>query len=133
MIPFQVLYGHEPLTISRSVLGDAANDLVEKYKLKRDDVLVLLQNNLFKAQTHMKLYVDARRTDLHLEVGDWEFVKLKSYRQISLNLHHHHKRHRKYFGPYQVLNELGMLHTNLIIQLMHKFISSFIFLCSRNV
>lgn len=51
VIPFQVLYRREPSTISRSVFGSAANDLVEKYKLERDEVLVLLQNNLFKAQT----------------------------------------------------------------------------------
>uniref|UniRef100_A0A0V0IKE6 Putative ovule protein n=1 Tax=Solanum chacoense TaxID=4108 RepID=A0A0V0IKE6_SOLCH len=105
--PLQALYGREPPTISRYVSGSAGDDLIEKYMLKRDDVLVLLKNNLSKAQTCMKLYVDARRTDLQLEVGDWAFVKLKPYRQLSLRLHHHHKLRRKYFGPYQVLKRIG--------------------------
>ncbi|WMV28960.1 hypothetical protein MTR67_022345 [Solanum verrucosum] len=127
------LYGREPPTISRYVSGSAGDDLIEKYMLKRDDVLVLLKNNLSKAQTCMKLYVDARRTDLQLEVGDWAFVKLKPYRQLSLRLHHHHKLRRKYFGPYQVLKRIVYVAYKLDLPAMHKFISSFIFLCSRNV
>ncbi|WMV51993.1 hypothetical protein MTR67_045378 [Solanum verrucosum] len=105
--PFQVLYGREPPTISRYVLGSAADDLVEKYMLERDGVLVLLRNNLSETQISMKLYADARRTDLQLEVGDWAFVKLKPYRQLSLRLQHHHKLGRKYFGPYRVLKRIG--------------------------
>ena len=100
MTPFQVLYGGEPPIITRYVLGSVADDLVEKYMLNMDDILVLLKNNLSKAQIRMKLYAHARRRDWQLEVGDCVFVNLKPYRQLSLHLQHHRKLDRKYCGPY---------------------------------
>nr|XP_033510252.1 uncharacterized protein LOC117275025 [Nicotiana tomentosiformis] len=37
MTSFQSLYGHEPPTVARYILGSAANELVESYLLQRDE------------------------------------------------------------------------------------------------
>ncbi|XP_019260182.1 PREDICTED: uncharacterized protein LOC109238210 [Nicotiana attenuata] len=107
LTPFQVLYGREPPSVSRYILGTATDDLVEKYMLRRDEVLTVLKENLHRAQIRMKTYADAHRTDLQPEVGDWAFVKLKPYRQLSLRLRNCHKLGKRYFGPYRVVKRIG--------------------------
>lgn len=54
--------------------------------LQRDEVLQILKSNLLKAQNRMKALADRSRTDITFDVGDWVFVKLKSYKQVSLGL-----------------------------------------------
>lgn len=77
--PFQTLYGREPPTVARYILGSAASELVESYLLQRDEVLHILKHNLLKAQNRMKLFADKSRTDTSFEVGDWVYVKLKPF------------------------------------------------------
>ncbi|XP_070037045.1 uncharacterized protein [Nicotiana tomentosiformis] len=107
MTPFQALYGREPPTIARYVLGSASDDLIEQYMLWRDEVLGILKFNLSKSQSRMKKDADKGRTDDHFEEGDWVFVKLQPYKQQSLRSAHQHKLSRKYFGPYKVLKRIG--------------------------
>lgn len=59
---------------------------METYLLQRDEVLQILKSNLLKAQNRMKALADRSRTDITFDVGDWVFVKLKSYKQVSLGL-----------------------------------------------
>ncbi|PHT71814.1 hypothetical protein T459_22599 [Capsicum annuum] len=107
MTPFQALYGREPPTIARYILGSTASELVDSYLLQRDEVLKVLKNNLLKAQNRMKLLADKSRKNTVLEVGDWAYVKLKPFKQNALRLQQDHKLGRHYFGPYQVLKRIG--------------------------
>ncbi|KAH0655105.1 hypothetical protein KY285_029987 [Solanum tuberosum] len=107
MTPFKALYGREPPTIARYILGNTASELVEAYFIQRDTVLALLKNNLLKAQAKMKTFADKHRTDLVFTVGDWVFVKLKPYRQLSMRLQKGHKLGRRYFGPFKVIKRIG--------------------------
>ncbi|KAG9447555.1 hypothetical protein H6P81_013683 [Aristolochia fimbriata] len=107
LTPLQVLYGRELPTMTRYILGSSSNDMVEKYMLSRDEVLVVLKHNLSQAQGLMKEIADRKRRDLQLAVDDWVYVKLQPYRQASIRLHHHHKLGRRYFGPYRVLKRIG--------------------------
>lgn len=107
MTPFQALYGREPPTIARYILGSTASELVESYLLQRDEVLQILRHNLLKAHNHIKLLADKSRTDTTFDIGDWVYVKLKPFRQTSLCLQRDHKIGRHYFGPYQVLKRVG--------------------------
>ncbi|OIT33078.1 hypothetical protein A4A49_64184, partial [Nicotiana attenuata] len=109
MTPFQALYGREPPTIARYILGSTASELVESYLLQRDEVLLILKNNLFKAQNRMKTLADKSRSDISFEAGDWVYVKLKPYRQSTLRLQRDHKLGRRYFGPYKVLKRIGAI------------------------
>ncbi|XP_059306872.1 uncharacterized protein LOC132058356 [Lycium ferocissimum] len=99
MTPIQAFYGHEPLTIARYIMGSIASELVESYLLQRDEVLQLLKHNLTKAQTRMKTFAHKSSTEVIFEIGDWVYVKLKPYRQVSLRLQKDHKHGRRYFGP----------------------------------
>ena len=107
MTPFQALYGREPATVARYILGSSASELVDSYLLQWDEVLHILKNTLLKAQNRMKRLADKSRTDTFLEVGDWVYVKLKPFRKNTLRLQRDHKLGRCYFGPYQVLKRIG--------------------------
>ncbi|XP_015078159.1 uncharacterized protein LOC107021962 [Solanum pennellii] len=90
MTPFQALYGREPPTIARYIMGSTASEL-----------------NLNRAQTRMKTLADKSRTKVAFEIGDWVYVKLNPYRQVTLRLQKDHKLGRRYFCTFQVLKKIG--------------------------
>ena len=55
----------------------------------------------------MKAFADKKRRDLHFQVGDWVYVKLKPYRHKSLAKRLNEKLSPHYFGPYQVEAQVG--------------------------
>lgn len=57
----------------------------------------------------MKTLADKSRTEVAFEIGDWVYVKLKPYRQVSLRLQKDHKLGRRYFGPFRVLNRVSLV------------------------
>lgn len=109
MTPFQALYGYEPPTVARYILGSTSSELVESFLLKRDKVLQLLKHNSANAQNRMKAFADKSRTEITYDVGDWVFVKLKPYNQSTLHLQRDHKLGRRYFGPYKILKHIGVV------------------------
>ncbi|KAG8074929.1 hypothetical protein GUJ93_ZPchr0006g43038 [Zizania palustris] len=55
----------------------------------------------------MKLQADKKRSFRVFAVGDWVYVKLQPYVQISLKRRANHKLTFKYFGPFRVSAKLG--------------------------
>ncbi|KAM3306609.1 hypothetical protein P3S67_013479 [Capsicum chacoense] len=74
---------------------------------RHDDTLALLKCNLQFAQARMKRYTDKGHKDVAFQVGDWVFVLLRPYRQLSLRLQRHNKLSRRFFGPFQMLQRVG--------------------------
>lgn len=48
-------------------------------------MLVELKKQLNKAQERMKKYADKRRTERRKRVGDWVYLKLQPYQQVSVD------------------------------------------------
>lgn len=87
MTPFRVLYGRDPPTVARYILGSSSNTIVEAYLVDRDEVLTLLKANLARAQNQMKGLADRSRRELTYQVVESVYVKLKPYRQNIIRLH----------------------------------------------
>lgn len=64
MAQFQGLYGREPPTTTRYILGSNASALVLTYFIQRYTVLALFKNNFLKPQETMMTFVDKHCTDL---------------------------------------------------------------------
>ena len=78
------------------------------------EVLQLLKDNLNLAQSRMKQQVDQHRSERIFYVGDWIFLWLQPYKQMSLKqAKKDNKLSPKYYGPYNVLQKIGTMEYKL--------------------
>lgn len=103
LTPFEVVYGRPPLIIARYIMDGNTPPAVADSLRQRNDTLALLKSNLQFAQARMKRYADKGLKDMAFQVGDWVFIRLHPYRQLSLHLQRHAILSRRFFGPFQVL------------------------------
>jgi hypothetical protein len=62
---------------------------------------------LQKAQSRIKIYVDKLRIERSFEIGDWVYLCLQPYRKKSVALCRNLKLAPRFFGPYQIIQNIG--------------------------
>ena len=67
----------------------------------------IVKHNLERAQTRMKMQADKNRTERSFTVGDWVYLKLQPYVQLSVARRSNQKLSYRYFGPYLILQKVG--------------------------
>ena len=56
----------------------------------------------------MKQQADQHRSERNFEVGDWVFLRLQPYKQISIKQQKkNNKLSPRYYGPYQIMQKIG--------------------------
>ncbi|GAU15122.1 hypothetical protein TSUD_08600 [Trifolium subterraneum] len=105
--PFQVVYGRTPPNIADYIPGATTLQAIEATELERTEVLQLLKKKLLKAQITMKEIADQKRIPHQFKVGDKVFVKLKPYRQNSVEGRRIQKLAKKYYGPFKLVKAIG--------------------------
>jgi hypothetical protein len=64
--------------------GTTKVQAVEDHIGHQQEVLKLLKENLVMEQNRMKQQVDQHHSEREFEVGDWVFLRLQPYKQMSL-------------------------------------------------
>jgi hypothetical protein len=105
--PFEVVYGRKPPVLVHFLEGETRVEAVAQELRDRDEALRQLKHNLHRAQEQMKLYADKKRRDVHFDIGDWVFLKLRPHRQQSVVKRIHQKLAPRFFGPYQIVQKIG--------------------------
>jgi excinuclease UvrABC nuclease subunit len=83
---------------------------VEEHIKHQQQVLQILKGNLTMAQNRMKQQADQHRSEKSFEVGDWVFLRLQAYKQMSLKqAKKDNKLSPKYYGPFEVLTKIGTM------------------------
>ncbi|KAJ9547082.1 hypothetical protein OSB04_019625 [Centaurea solstitialis] len=105
--PFEIVYGRKPPTVIQFLPGEIRVEAVGEELRDRDEALRQLKQQLVHAQTLMKEQVDKKRRDINFLVGEWVYVKLKPYRQVTVARRISQKLAARFFGPFKVIERIG--------------------------
>ena len=61
------------------------------------------------AHNRVRQQADQRITKREFEVGDWVFVRLQPYKQVSLKRGGKNKLAPKFYGPYQITEKTSQV------------------------
>ena len=104
------LYGYQPPSITSYLRENSKVQEVEHHIKHQQQVLQLLNDNLVLAHNRMKQQVDQHRSKRSFDVGDWVFLRIQPYKQMSLKqAKKDDKLSPKYYGPYKVLQNIGTM------------------------
>jgi Integrase zinc binding domain/Chromo (CHRromatin Organisation MOdifier) domain len=107
MTPFQALYGFAPPHPSLGHPPRSNIAAVDSFLRTRHRAMMQLKDNLIKAQARMKKFTDLNRTERSFGTGDWVYLKLQPYRQISIKGRQNHKLNPRFYGPFEIEERIG--------------------------
>ena len=83
---------------------------MEDHIENQQKILQILKDNLTMAHNRMKQQADQHRSERSFQVGDWVFLRLQPYKQMSLKqAKKDNKLSPKYYGPCKVLQKIGTM------------------------
>ncbi|CAM8999668.1 unnamed protein product [Rhodiola kirilowii] len=105
--PYEVVYGRQPPTLLDHITSHTSLPAVEDLVHKRTQLLHDLKGNLHRAQQRMQLQANAKRQDKSFTVGDFVWVRLQPYRQNTLRSRGTNKLARRFYGPFEISEQIG--------------------------
>nr|GEX16395.1 retrotransposable element Tf2 [Tanacetum cinerariifolium]GFA96258.1 retrotransposable element Tf2 [Tanacetum cinerariifolium] len=131
--PFEVVYGqlapiHIPYTPK-----DSSVELVDRTLQAREQNIALLKFNLKATQDKMKSYADKKSSDREFEVGNFVYLKLLPYRQLTIRVNKKQKLSAMFYGSCKVLERIGKVAYRMELPHTTQVHQFFMFHSLRNV
>jgi len=82
--PFKALYGHDPIMPTVPPETSDASTTVAELLATRQEQLLMLKEQLARAQNRMKTYANRNRVERQFQVGKQVLLKLQPYTQSSV-------------------------------------------------
>ena len=105
--PFEVIYGRKPPPLLSYVPSTAKVAVVEEELLDRDKIVMEVINHILKAQNRIKQFYDSKHQEKEFSIGDWIYLKLQPYRQLSVSARKNLKLSARYYGPFEIVQRVG--------------------------
>jgi hypothetical protein len=105
--PYQVVFGKPPPSLPAYIVGSTHVEALDTTLASREEILQQLKSKLLKAQNTMKYFADKHRSPHPFKVGDYAFVRLRPYRQISVSGPRIQKLAKRYYGPFLIIRQIG--------------------------
>lgn len=96
-------------------MGESDVEMVDRSLEAREAVIQLLKFHIIRAQQRMQDIANKHRSKRSFEVGDWVYLKLQPYRQVSVAARPFNKFAAKYYGPYMVEDKIGVVAYKLLM------------------
>lgn len=113
--PYEVVYNQQPPLHLPYIVGECANETMDRSLHKRELMIADLKFHLNRARCRMKNQADKHMSDRQFQVGDWIWLKLQPYRQLTLHMNSNQKLAQKYYGPFQIEAIIGKVAYKLIL------------------
>jgi hypothetical protein len=115
MTPYKVLYGFPPPIHIPYFPKDSAVASVDEYLNTKEEVIKRAKAHLQLGQHRMTMIANRKRSDCSFAINDYVYLKLQPYRQQSTSYRSSQKLAAKYYGPYQVIEKLGVVAYKLVL------------------
>jgi hypothetical protein len=102
-----VVYGKKPPSLPQYLSGTTSIEALDSLLTNRDTVLQTLRKKLLKAQEDMKRFAGKHRIPHPFKEGDYVYVKLRPYRQVSVSGPRTQKLAKCYFGLFLITRAMG--------------------------
>ncbi|KAI3739425.1 hypothetical protein L2E82_29829 [Cichorium intybus] len=107
MSPFQALYGRPIPDLNRYMPGSSSNASIDLALSEHNRLRSLLQDNLRRAQQRMTALANSHRIDKQFAIGDMVYLRLRDYRQHSVQSRSSKKLNKRFYGPFKILDKIG--------------------------
>lgn len=105
--PFETVYGRSPLALTRFIPRETADKAVAQEPQTREEALKQLWYHQAKAQDQMAKYANRKWRPMEIKVGDWVYLKIRPHCQSSMATRLHLKLASSYYGPFEVVKQVG--------------------------
>ncbi|GJS23940.1 reverse transcriptase [Tanacetum coccineum] len=109
MTPFKAMYGRDATTIHEYQPGTNPTASIDAALLEHQRLITILKVALEKTRDRMTKQANKSRMEKQFQVGDLVYLRLRNYRQTSVQARENQKLSKRFFGPYRILEKIGQV------------------------